>query len=164
MDHHQAPEINPKTRPSRNDVMMQVAQTIALRSTCSRAQVGAVIVIDGRIISTGYNGAPAHLPHCTHQCTCEHWVWITEGNPHDEECPADSPCLQAVHAEANAIAFASRHGTKTEGAELFTTLSPCVPCAMLIINAGIQAVHAAVKYRDDAGVTLLRDAQVLVFF
>lgn len=137
------PQINPKTRPSRNEVMMQVARTIASRSTCGRLQVGAVITIEGRILSTGYNGAPSRLPHCSHDF--------------------DTPCHRAVHAEANAIAFAAKHGVSTDETELFTTHDPCLNCAMLTINAGIRTVHSAIRYRDQSGIELLREANLQVF-
>ena len=114
-------------RPTRDETTMYVAQAIAERGTCCRLRVGAVICRDGRILATGYNGAPAGMPHCEHE----------KGD--------DTPCEVTVHAEANAIAFAARHGVRTEGAELHTTHSPCLTCAKLIINAvehGSAAVTA----------------------
>jgi dCMP deaminase len=101
-----------------------------------------VLARDGRILVQGYNGAPAGMPHCEH--------------PDGEVSVSGSKgCEIAVHAEANAIAYAARLGIRLEGAEMYTTLSPCVACAMLIINAGITCVYAAQIYRDLAGVELL---------
>jgi dCMP deaminase len=111
-----------------------------------------VVAIDGRVCSTGYNGAPHGMPHCVH--------------PVDERS-ADRPptadrCATSVHAETNAIVFAAKHGVSIAGATLYTTLTPCVPCALLILNSGITRVVCAVRYRDATGVRLLRDANVAI--
>lgn len=151
-------------RPSRDQACMEVAKVFALRGTCSRAQVGVVIARDGRVLVTGYNGAPAGLPHCDHTCDClPDEVW--HGNEpvrevHEPNCKSEQPCLIAVHGEANAIAYAARHGIQVEGATLYTTLTPCLACAMLIINAGIKKVFAAQPYRDTSGHDLLQRAGV----
>jgi dCMP deaminase len=134
------------SRPSLDVVLLDVAASIARRGTCSRAQVGAVVAVDGRICSTGFNGSPHGLPHCDH--------------PVDEVYTAT--CTTAVHAEANAVAFAARHGVSIHGATLYTTTSPCLPCAMLIVNAGITRVIYAVGYRSTDGVGLLESADVVV--
>lgn len=134
-------------RPSRESVLMSSAALWALRSTCTRAQVGCVVARDGRSLVNGYNGAPAGMPHCSH--------------PDGEVSTEGSVgCRIAVHAEANAVAYAARLGIRLEGSELYTTLSPCVMCAMLIINAGIKLVYAAQIYRDPAGVELLSAAGI----
>lgn len=130
-------------RPSLDVTMLRIARALAVRSTCSRANVGAVIVREGRIISTGYNGAPSKLPHCDHT----------------DDLPFNG-CRVAVHAEANAIAFAARHGVSTNDAILYTTLTPCLPCAQLIINAGITSVVAGELYRDLEGWELLSKVNV----
>lgn len=120
-------------RYSRDEMLMRVAVIISNRGTCNRAQVGAVIARDGRIISTGYVGAPIGLPHCL-EVGCD----VSEF----------SGCLRTVHAEANAITFAARYGIATEGAELYCTHSPCSNCTKLIINAGISRVVYEMQYRD----------------
>lgn len=122
-----------------------MAVVTSARGTCLRASVGAVISKDGRIISTGYVGSPRGLAHCT-----------------DVGCDTStySGCLRTVHAEANAIAFAARHGIATEGAELHCTHSPCGNCAKLIINAGIVRVVFDTMYRDETPLQLLEDADV----
>src|SRR4030095_11781168 len=125
------------SRPTRETTLLEIAYTMSLRSTCSRAHVGAVIAKDGRILSTGYNGAPAGLPHCDHFCDCS--LAGFDGH-HNDDCNYMRGCTTAVHAETNAIAFAARHGVGLEGAEMFTTHMPCVPCAQLIINAGLIRV------------------------
>ena len=151
------------TRPSRDVTLMRTAAVFADRSTCSRAAVGAVISLNGRIITTGYNGAPAGMPHCDHTCDCPE----SDGGflsikvfGHPGQCKANQPCTIAVHAEANAIAFAARHGLCTDGAELHTTVAPCFACAKLIINAGIRRVVYAHDHREMTGVDLLRSVTV----
>src|SRR5687767_7043191 len=141
-------------RPSEIEVCMDYAKNAARRSTCSRTQVGAVIKVNGRLISSGYNGAPSGLRHCDHSCDCDYSFEL-----HDSDC-ASGPCKISVHAEQNAIAFAARYGVHTQGADMFVTSSPCLECAKLIINAGIIRVCYSEKYRDSSGLDLL-DTQVL---
>lgn len=129
-------------RPGRDETLMAVAKVYALRSTCNRLHVGAVLAMSGRIISTGYNGPPSNLNHCDHQ----------RDDP--------TPCSEAVHAEANAIAFAARHGLRTEHSTLYVTNQPCLGCAKLIINAGIRRVVYQYEYRDKSGVRLLFEANI----
>lgn len=130
-------------RPTRQETLMRMAAVISLRGTCERASVGAVIAREGRIISTGYVGAPAGLPHCT-EVGCQIG---THGG-----------CVRTVHAEANAIAVAARFGVSTDSTELYCTHSPCLPCAQLIINAGIDRVVYEKEYRDRSGLDLLIEA------
>lgn len=131
-------------RPSRDQVLMEVANAFASRGTCGRARVGAAIARDGRVLVTGYNGPPAGLPHCDSECLQRH----TGG------------CFLAVHAEANAIAYAARHGIGVEGATLYSTHLPCLSCAQLIINAGISRVLYSTDYRDHSGRLLLEAAGI----
>lgn len=131
-------------RPSREITLMGVAELYALRSTCSRAHVGVVIATEGRILSTGYNGSPAGMPHCDHS-----------NDPLDY-----SGCRAAVHAEANAIAFSAKYGLRLSGSELYTTFSPCLACAQLIVNAGIVTVYIKNEYRLKDGEILLESAGI----
>lgn len=144
-------------RPSVNQVLMDTAVLWASRSTCDRGHVGAVISINGRIISTGYNGAPGGLPHCDHSCTCDVAKSHMKMGLHADWCPANlnKGCQTSVHAEMNAIAFGARHGMSLEGSTLHTTHSPCVACAQLIINAGIRWVYYLNDYRITDGRKLL---------
>jgi dCMP deaminase len=145
-------------RPSRDFILMETAKLWAQRSTCSRLHVGAVIARDSRILTTGYNGAPSGMPHCDHTCTCPS---STFGNKkHSKGCPAGKPCLLSVHAEANTIAFAARYGLSLDGAFLYTTHTPCRPCCMLIVNAGIAAVVWEQDYLRDDGLELLKAGKV----
>lgn len=132
-----------RQRPSRDEVLVKHAELVAQRSTCLRNQVGAVLARRGRIISTGYNGTPSNMPHCNAR-----------------DCGPDHACTKTVHAEANAIAFAARYGIETEGATLYTQVSPCNDCAKLIINAGIYRVVYTDNYRDTSPLLMLEDAGI----
>lgn len=139
-------------RPSKDQTLMKVALAWSEQSTCSRLGVGCVVALDGRTLSSGFNGAPRGMPHCDHRCTCN---WLTDGKYHKDACPAGPSGCVAVHAEANAIAFAARHGIALLGSTLYTTLTPCVKCAQLIVNAGIAHVVWRSVYRDVAGLDLV---------
>lgn len=153
-------------RITRDEMLMGIARMYSHRSTCSRAQVGAVAARQGRVVVGSYNGAPAGMPHCDHSCNCAKLGWekssFDDPNLHETWCASIKPCQVSVHAEANAIAWTARTGGKLEGTELFTTMAPCTNCAMLIINAGIRRVVMAKPYRDPAGVELLQVAKVRV--
>jgi dCMP deaminase len=154
--------MTPDERPSRDDILMLSANLWARRSSCSRSRIGVVIAsTDGRILITGYNGAPAGMQHCNHNCTCRYVSREAfESAPfgHVPQCPADKPCLISVHAEANAIARCAMEGIRIGGAQIFTTFSPCVPCAQLIISSGISRVVWSQEYRDHRGLDLLDQA------
>jgi dCMP deaminase len=129
-------------------MLAQMVGIAAQRSTCIRKQVGALIVLDGRILSTGYAGAPKGLPHCL-----------------DVGCiinSVDGGCMRTAHAESNAIAFAARHGIRVEGADLWCSLTPCLMCAKLLVNSGIRQVFALQTYRDSSGIELLHAAKIEV--
>ena len=131
-------------RPSWNEYFMNVAHEVAKRSTCERAQVGAVIVKDKRILTTGYNGSPRGLPHCT-----------------DVGCLMDNGhCVRTLHAEQNAIIVAALHGVITEGATIYITHQPCFLCAKMIINAGIIQIVYDKDYPDDRASEFLEQAGV----
>lgn len=145
------------TRPKFDDIFMELAQNLAKRSHCIKAQVGAVLTKDTRIISVGYNGPPAG----THNC--------------DEEfgqvgCPRDSKgsCSLALHAEQNAILYALKNGSDVTGSTLYVTLSPCIACARVIFTMKIKKVvyldsYAAYKgIGVDEGVEFLRKFNVEV--
>lgn len=153
-----------RERPIRDRWLMKIASVVAERSTCARLQVGVVVARDGRILVTGYNGSPSGMDHCDHECDCGfpgHGGMIFEGR-HLSTCATVEPCTISVHAEANAIAYAARHGISIEGAELHSTDSPCLPCAQLIINAGIVKVHYGREYRRTEGLDLVQQAGLKV--
>ena len=129
-------------KPSFNDIYMELAEKLALRSHCVKAQVGAVLTKDTRIISLGYNGPPAG----THNCDVEFPV---------VGCPRDSKgsCSLALHAEQNAILYAAKNGVSMENATLYVTLSPCISCARVIYTTGIKKVYFKDSYAKYKGLT-----------
>ncbi len=133
-------------RPSWNEYFMNIAQEVAKRSTCERAQVGAVIVREKRILTTGYNGSPRGLEHCTE-------VGCLMDNGH---------CIRTLHAEQNAIIQAALHGVITEGATIYVTHQPCFICAKTIINAGISEIVYDREYKDDRSLDFLQKAGVKI--
>lgn len=145
-------------RPSRLQVLMEMAKVQASRGTCSRLQVGTLIHRDGRILSTGYNGAPSGVEHCSHDCNCS--FARSSAAYHQDYCSTKQPCTIAAHAERNAIDWAARHGIRLEGSEIVTTDTPCASCAGSIINAGIVRVVALRAYRDPLGSSMLASAGV----
>ncbi len=138
-------------KPSFTDIYMELAEKLATRSHCVKAQVGAVLTKDTRIISLGYNGPPAG----THNCDVE---WPKEG------CPRDSKgsCSLALHAEQNAILYAAKNNVSMQDATLYVTLSPCIACARVIYTTGIKKVYFKDSYAKfkgliaDEGVDFLR--------
>ncbi|HVN47689.1 MAG TPA: dCMP deaminase family protein [Bacteroidota bacterium] len=116
-----------------HDYFMRIAEEVATRSTCDRRYVGAVIVRDRAILSTGYNGSLRGAAHC-------------DEAGHDME---NGHCVRTVHAEANAVAQAAKNGVRIDGAEIYITASPCLTCFKLIANCGITAVYYKEFYRDE---------------
>ena len=131
-------------RPSWDSYFMDIAFQVARRSTCPRASVGAVIVRDKRILTTGYNGSPRGLPHCTE-------VGCLMINDH---------CVRTLHAEQNAIIQGALHGVDVAHSILYVTHQPCLNCAKMIINAGIERVVYAGEYPDDIARSFLEQAHV----
>lgn len=132
-------------RISRDMMLIEMAVTASKRSTCRRKKVGAIIALEGRVLSIGYAGSPAGTPHCL-----------------DAGCisGADGGCIRTVHAELNAIAFAAKQGIALAGSTLYCTDSPCLACAKAIINAGITEVRFMQEYRDLSGLALLNAAKI----
>lgn len=146
-------------RPSRSRNLMDHALLASQRATCERLQVGALVHREGRILATGYNGAPAGVPHCDHSCDCGYLDRLQDIG-HAESCRHLQPCTVAQHAERNLIDFCARHGIKLLGAEMYTTDTPCLTCAGSIVNAGILSVVAFQPYRVMDGWKLLEGAGV----
>lgn len=151
-------------RPSWDDYFMEVANAISKRATCDRGRSGCVIARDKQLLVSGYVGSPTGFPHCDdvgHQMKR-----ITHENGQVTE-----HCMRTVHAEQNAICQAARIGISIAGATLYTRMTPCRTCAMLIINCGIKRVvcerryHAAEESEemfDQAGIELIyKNADVL---
>jgi len=112
---------------------MEIAMVVASRATCDRKHVGALLVRDRIILSTGYNGSIRGMPHCD---DAGHML----ENGH---------CVATIHAEANAILQAAKNGVRIDGADIYTTASPCWPCFKLIANAGLRRIVYREFYRDD---------------
>ena len=141
-------------RPSLDEYFLEMASVAAKRSTCLRNRVGAVIVKDKRIISTGYNGAPRNLDHCLDIGCIRQQQNIASGTRH-EKC-------RAVHAEQNAIIQAALHGVSTMGATLYCTHQPCILCTKMIINANIKRVVYLTPYPDPDSMGFFHNAGVEV--
>ena len=134
-------------RLNRSDLFMEIAGLFAERSTCERGHVGAVIVKEKHIISHGYNGAPSGMPQCD-EVGCDTLEVYTKPNSTTPRWVEHQlGCQRAIHAEANAIAYAAKVGVKCDGAVMYSTAEPCKKCSELIIQAGIMAVHYDNPYR-----------------
>ena len=139
-------------RPSWDEYFMEMAALTARRSTCLRRQVGAVIVKDRHIVATGYNGAPRGLQHCGDReggCLRQQ-LGIPSGEKHE--------LCRALHAEQNAIIQAAHLGLSIAGGTLYCTNQPCVICAKMIINAGIERIVIRDGYPDELAQDMLREA------
>ena len=133
-------------RPSWDEYFLRIARDVATRATCPRRSVGAVIVRDRRILSTGYNGSPPGQPHCVDPgvgCLME-----------------DGRCIRTLHAEQNALIQAALHGVSTEGATLYGTCRPCHVCARMVVGAGIRRVVFAGEPPEGWGLEVLEAAGV----
>lgn len=139
-------------RPSWDEYFMKIAMLVAERSTCHRHHVGAVIVKDKRIVTTGYNGAAAHTKDCLELGCLRNQMNIPSGTRHE--------ICRAIHAEQNAIIQAGLHGTKTEGATIYCTHPPCILCAKMIVNARIKKFVTCGKYLDLSFRPLFEEAGV----
>jgi dCMP deaminase len=124
-----------------HDYFMNIARQVATRSTCDRKHVGAVVVRERTILSTGYNGSIRAMPHC-------------DDVGHDLE---NDHCVATVHAEANAIIQAAKNGVQVDGAEIYTTASPCWNCFKLIANSGIREIYYGEFYRDKKSLKVAAD-------
>lgn len=136
--------MKPDNRTSWERYFMKIAQQVATRSTCDRKHIGAVIVRDKTILSTGYNGSIRKLPHCDD-------IGHMMENKH---------CVRTVHAEANAIAQAAKNGINVDQSEIYITASPCWTCFKLLANAGIIKVIFGEFYRDRRIIEAAKQANI----
>lgn len=139
-------------RPDWDTYFMKMALLVAERSTCRRHHVGAVIVRDRRILTTGYNGAAAGTKDCLQLGCLRNELKIPSGTRHE--------ICRAIHAEQNAIIQAGLHGTTTRGATIYCTHSPCILCAKMLVNAGIKRFVMCTDYADPSYKDLFRQAGV----
>jgi len=141
------------TRPDWNEYFMEIARLVSRRSTCLRRKVGAILVKDKEILSTGYNGAPKGLKHCVDLGGClREQLKVPSGERHE--------ICRGVHAEQNAIVQASVFGVSISGATLYTTTFPCVICAKLLVNAGIKNIIYEGEYEDDLSRKILKESGI----
>ncbi|MFN2146524.1 MAG: deoxycytidylate deaminase [Anaerolineales bacterium] len=132
-------------RPTWDNYFIKIAVTVAERSTCDRAHVGAVLVREKRILTTGFNGSPAGLPHCD-----DAGHLLVEGH-----------CVRTIHAEMNAVIQAALHGISTNGATCYVTHFPCINCTKTLINAGITRIVYLDDYRvDDIAMDFIKDTGI----
>ncbi len=138
------------TRKSKDIYFSEIADLVSSRSTCVRNQVGAVIVKDSKILSTGYNGAPKKLPHCEDVGCIRDELGIKPGERHE--------LCRGLHAEQNAIIQAAFHGVSVNGAKIYCTTRPCSICTKMLINAGIFEITYIEEYEDELASQLVIEA------
>ncbi len=141
-------------RPDNDTYFMRMAELVSTRSTCTRRAVGAVIVQDKRVLTTGYNGAPRSLAHCREEGCVRDELNIPSGTRHE--------LCRGVHAEQNAVIQAAYFGVSIKGSTLYSTTFPCSMCAKIIINAGISEIVFRVDYEDALSRRLFEEAEVLL--
>ncbi|RLC21886.1 MAG: cytidine deaminase [Deltaproteobacteria bacterium] len=139
-------------RPSWHEYFMGICDLVSSRSTCTRRKVGAVLVKEKRILCSGYNGAPAKVPHCSVTGCLREQLNVPSGEKHE--------LCRGVHAEQNAIIQAAYHGIKVSGSVLYCTNQPCSICAKMIINAGIKTVYYKDRYDDFLTLDMFDNAKV----
>ena len=142
-------------RPTWDQYFMLITRQVADRSTCNRAKVGAVIVRDKNILATGYNGAPAGLPHCL-----DVGCLIYESRTPSGE--VEQNCFRCIHAEINAIAQAAKNGATIRDADIYITHTPCIHCLKVLINTGIRRVYYEREYKRHTLDDLLRSSDVQI--
>jgi dCMP deaminase len=140
-------------RPSWDEYFMKIALDVSERATCIRRKVGAVIVKDKRILSTGYNGAPAGVTHCTKE-TCLRTINNVPSGERHELC-------RGLHAEQNAIIQAALHGVSINNASIYITNQPCSICTKMLINSGIKKFIYKEPYNDTLAVEMIKEADVI---
>lgn len=139
-------------RPSWDQYFMKLAWLVAERSTCARHHVGAVIVRDKRILTTGYNGAASGTKDCLELGCLRNKMNVPSGTRHE--------ICRAIHAEQNAIIQAGTHGINIQGGTLYCTHSPCILCAKMIVNAKIKKVFMSIEYPDESFKALFEEVGV----
>ncbi len=141
-------------RPSWEEYFLSIARLVATRSTCLRRKVGAVVVKNKQILTTGYNGAPKGITHCDEAGCLREELGVPSGERHE--------LCRALHAEQNAFLQAARHGVSLDGATLYSTIQPCSICAKMLINVGIKKVVIEGNYPDEFALKFLNEAGIEV--
>lgn len=144
----------PMKRPGWDKYFVEIAKLVSTRSTCLRRKVGAILVKDKRILSTGYNGAPTGLKHCDEVGCLRQKEKVPSGQRHE--------LCRGLHAEMNTLLQACSYGVNLKGATLYSTNQPCMLCAKMLINAGIEKVVILAEYPDKQALSILREAKIKV--
>ena len=134
---------------------MKIAEVVAERSTCLRRHVGAVLVKDKQILSTGYNGAPKGLPHCREVGCLREQLKVPSGQRHE--------LCRGLHAEQNAIIQAAVHGVSIAGSVAYINITPCIVCAKMLINADVRTIVVSEFYADKLALAMLQQAGVELY-
>jgi dCMP deaminase len=141
-------------RPSWDEYFMKITHDVSERSTCLKRKVGAVIVKDFRILATGYNGAPKNISHCEKAGCLRKELKVPSGQRHE--------LCRGLHAEQNAIIQAAWDGVKIKGAAMYCTFQPCVICAKMMINAGIEKLVYEGDYPDELAKKMLKESGITI--
>jgi dCMP deaminase len=141
-------------RPSYDQYFMEMAKVVSKRSTCMRRHVGAILVKDRHILSTGYNGAPKGLQHCSEVGCLRKKRDIPSGERHE--------LCRGLHAEQNAIIQAAVFGVSIKGSSLYCTNTPCVVCVKMLINAGVEEIVFSGDYPDDLAKQMLNESNLKI--
>lgn len=139
-------------RPAWDSYFMDITRLVATRATCTRRQVGAIIIKDKRILSTGYNGAPKGVPHCLDVGCLRQKMNIPSGERHE--------LCRGIHAEQNAIIQAATSGANIQDGTLYSTHHPCTLCVKMLLNAGIKKVFFLEGYPDELSQTLAQEGKL----
>jgi len=139
-------------RPTWEEYFMEITRLVAKRATCLRRQVGAVLVMDKRLLATGYNGAPSGLAHCLEVGCLREEKQIPSGERHE--------LCRGLHAEQNVIIQAAFHGIRIQGSTLYCTNLPCAICTKMLINAGIKEIIFEGGYGDTLSREMLLEAGI----
>ena len=143
-----------RERPSYDEYFMEMAHIVAKRSTCMRRKVGAILVKDKHILSTGYNGAPKGLKHCSEVGCLRKELGIPSGERHE--------ICRGLHAEQNAIIQAAVFGISIKNSVLYCTNTPCVVCAKMLINAGVKEIVYSGEYPDDLAKIMTSESKIKI--
>jgi len=141
-------------RPSWDQYFLKIAEDVAERAICVKRKVGAIIVKDKHLLSTGYNGAPKGFAHCTEATCIRKQMKVPSGQRHE--------LCRGLHAEQNAIVQAAVYGVAIEGGTLYATYQPCVICAKMMINAGLKRLVYTGGYPDELAADMLKESKMEV--
>jgi dCMP deaminase len=141
-------------RPSWDQYFLKIAEDVAERAICVKRKVGAIIVKDKHLLATGYNGAPKGFAHCTEATCIRKQMKVPSGQRHE--------LCRGLHAEQNAIIQAAVYGVAIEGGTLYATYQPCVICAKMMINAGLERLVYTGGYPDELAADMLKESKMEV--